>query len=269
MTVERVALFVEGSIEGRAANRRDDPLISIWNNLLCEAVGIPHFDVVLPMSKKHLVAMDPSNPKMSGAGEPFDEYLARQLKTHEFDAAVVAWDLVPRWNPNDEFCRWQETLDFYGFVGQSESEALPENWKTQARNRHATLLKSHSTKPPQLKRGMLLALCMEPMFEVLLTHDEAALRRAFGCSETPRNWPRHGWADPHPSNPDRSILHPAIDAIQAVRPKLKCANQVRGDFTTNKNGWGEFLLRKLLGDERAKSQVLATPFVTRLSQIRR
>ena len=269
MTVERVALFVEGSIEGRAANRRDDPLIAIWNNLLCEAVGIPHFEVVLPMSKKHLVAMDPNNPKMSGAGEPFDEYLARQLKTHQFDAAVVAWDLVPRWNPNDACCRRQETLDFYDFVGKSKSEALPEMWMIQARKRHAALLKSRSAKPPQLKRGMLLALCMEPMFEVVLTHDEAALRRAFGCSETPQGWPRHGWGDPHERKPDRTVLLPAIDAIQAVRPKLKCTSQVRGDFTTNKNGWGEFLLRKLLGDARAKSQILATPFVSRLGHIRR
>ncbi len=272
MTVKRVALFVEGSTDASECSRRADPLVSIWNDLLCESVGVPKFEFIYPMSKKHLVAMDPRNPTMSGGAEPFDEYLARMLKDDKFEAAVVAWDLVPSWNPNDEYCRYQETLDLYQFLGQSKSESLEEIWKTQAQQRHAELKamsKEQRLSPPRLRSGMVLALCMEPMFEVLMTFDEKAVRRALGLKQTPDGWPNKDWGNHKLKTPDRTLLQPAIGSLRRVRPKPACVRQVGGDFVTNKNGWGEYLLRKLLSDDKSQPQVLSTPFVERLARIRR
>ena len=60
----RVALFVEGSLDPRGFFEK------LWKQELTEALGLRQVDYVFPISKKHLVAMDPKNPKMSGAGEP-------------------------------------------------------------------------------------------------------------------------------------------------------------------------------------------------------
>lgn len=271
MTVKRVALFVEGSKSHQHQHGRFDPLDAIWNELLCNATGVKSFDFVFPITKGLLVAMDPSNPKMPGNAEPFDERLARMLKLHEFDAAVVAWDLVPKWNPEAAFCRRQETLDLYRFLSQSKSEALPNHWKVEAEARLVELnsrVNDQKHKVPKLKQGMTLALCMEPMFEVVLTPHEAALKEAFGCKSTPKNWPQRGWGDPHLREPDKKLLAPAVDAVLAVRPKLPCTKHIRGDFE-KKNDWGEYLLRRLLADERVRPLILGTPFVERLGAIRR
>ena len=166
----RIALFVEGSATPPPV-RGSSPLTQIWNEHLCGALGIRAFDEIVPISKKHLVAMDPNQPKMSGASEPLDELIARKLKTIQFDAVVVAWDLVPAWNPDDEFCRWQETLDLYRFLAESPSIDLPIIWKQRAAERFDELRSRsapgnrHRRLP--LKPGAILAHCMEPMFETV------------------------------------------------------------------------------------------------------
>ena len=128
----RVALFVEGS-ESPPTPRRSAALKRVWNDDLAPGVGVSPFDVVVPISKLNLVAMDPENPAMSGNGEGLDQLMVRMMAREPFDAAVVAWDLVPRWNPLGSYCRWDETLDFYRLL--SESECLPEPWKRQAGKR--------------------------------------------------------------------------------------------------------------------------------------
>lgn len=85
-------------------------LDEIWNERLGKALGLPRFDPVVPISKTHLVAMDPRNPPMSGAGERLDQLITRVLARTAFDVAVVAWDLEPAWNPREELCRWIETV---------------------------------------------------------------------------------------------------------------------------------------------------------------
>src|SRR5690606_920875 len=93
----KVALFVEGGA-APVQNRRDPPLQKIWDQLTrvlqCEAIAL-----LVPISKKNLVAMDPAEPKSSGAGEALDQLMARHLDQTPFDAAIVAWDLVPAWDP--------------------------------------------------------------------------------------------------------------------------------------------------------------------------
>ena len=266
----RIALFVEGAATPPPV-RGPSPLTQIWNEHLCVALGIRAFDEIVPISKKHLVAMDPTQPKMSGASEPLDELIARKLKTIKFDAVVVAWDLVPAWNPEDEFCRWQETLDFYRFLADSQSVDLPVIWKHRAAERLVEL-RSRTTpgnrsRCPLIKPGVVLALCMEPMFETILVGNEQAARHAFGLKETPKDWPVAAWRAPNERRPDANILIPAINAVRNVRPKLKCVKQVPGDFRSNKDGWGEYLLKRLLANPKARSQILSTNIIERLNEI--
>ena len=114
---------------------------------------------------------------------------------------------------------------------------------------------------------MVLAICMEPMFESLLTQDESAVRRALGLRGQVRGWPRHGWADSGERRPDDRILAPAILAASNQRPKPEPCRQIGGDMRTRKNEWGEFLLRKLLEDEKARATVLAHPIARRLAEL--
>lgn len=262
----RVALFVEGSI-APPGRYKTDPLEEIWNDCLAEALGIQAFEPVVPISKKHIVAMDPRNPAMSGAGEALDQLVVRTLKRWDFDAAIVAWDLVPAWNPQDDFCRWQETVDFYRLL--SASKVLPKAWREKAGTRHRALARQRNKGSrrarKKLSKHMLLALCMEPMFEGLLVQDEPAIRRAFGIKgRHVRRWPTDGWGDPRQRHPDRQILVPAVAALRRLKPPPPVVRRVRGDMETNKIGWDLFLTRELLNDPRVRKTLLEHELCRRL-----
>lgn len=274
MSQLRIALFVEGSssppqVRGKPALNR------IWNDDLASELNLHPFDSIIPISKKHLVAMDPRSPRMSGSEEPLDYLMARKLEIAArlnqapFDVAVVAWDLVPAWNPEGEYCRWTETLDMYRFL--ADSQVLPDVWKNHARRKWQELAARHQpsdrVRLPPLEQGMVLAVCMEPMFESLLVQDEGAVKRALHVSETPRGWPRQGWGDPCERHPDAKILGPVIAAIKGVQPKLRCVRQIRGDVRTNKDGWGEYILRQLFLDTEARTHILRHPLPVRLVEL--
>lgn len=160
----KVALFVEGST-APLPKHKQQPLSAIWNGCFGETLGLQRFDPIVPISKTHLVAMDPDNPPMSGAGEALDVLMARMLKLHAFDAAIVAWDLVPAWNPEGSFCRWLETLNLYRFL--ADSKAMPDVWKGQASRRYEEMSRRRTPgerlQPPALQPGMILPICMEPL----------------------------------------------------------------------------------------------------------
>lgn len=265
----RVALFVEGS-SAPPPPRGLAPLDRIWNEHLAGELGFEPFTPIVPISKKHLVAMDPDAPPMSGAGEPLDLLMARWLERAPFDAAVVAWDLVPAWNPAEDFCRWQETLDLYRYL--ADSSALPVPWTTAARQRHVELSSRPAPDaragPRRLRRNEVLALCMEPMFEGLLVRGEQAVRRALNLEghPSPRGWPRASWGPPPPRHPDSTLLAPAIRSLRTLRPRPALTRRVVGDFRTNKDGWGEYLLRRLLADDEARCDVMAHPLCVRLRE---
>jgi hypothetical protein len=105
------------------------------------------------------------------------------------------------------------------------------------------------------------------MFEALLVQDEAAVKRALGLRKRPRGWPSHGWADPAERRPDQTVLGPAIRALSRMRPRPAVLRAVRGDMRTNKDGWGEFLLRRLLEDSQARPVLLAHPLSRRLVEL--
>jgi hypothetical protein len=265
----KLALFVEGSI-APLPKHKQPPLAGIWNGCFGETLGLQRFDPIIPISKTHLVAMDPDNPPMSGAGEALDVLMVRMLKLHDFDAAVVAWDLVPAWNPEGSFCRWLETLNLYRFM--AGSKVLPDTWKEQASRRYEEMSRRRTPgerlRPPAPRPGMVLPVCMEPMFESVLVQDEAAARRAFGIQgQNVAGWPRQGWGDRHDRRPDNNILAPAILAMSRMRPKLQAYRVIGGDLKTRKNEWGEYLLRRLLEDEQARPLILEHPLSKRLAEL--
>lgn len=268
----RVALFVEGSETPPQRGKR--PLQQIWNEDLPQALGVDSFASIIPISKKHLVAMDPDMPPMSGAGESLDQLMVRMLKREPFDAAIVAWDLVPAWNPEVAgLCRWAETLRFYELLG-ADGCCLDEAWKTKASNRFDELSSRPIARarrgPPVLENFSILALCMEPMFEACLILDEGAIRRALGVAHTkrPRNWPSDGWGGGQNQRPDQ-LLAAVINALDRERPKPKILRQVGGNMRNNKDGWGEYLLRTMLADEEVSEVILEHPIAARLAELLR
>jgi hypothetical protein len=258
----RLALFVEGG-SSPAPPRGMRPLESIWNSHFRELVDSPTFDPIFPISKKHLIAMDPSNPVMSGCAEGLDALLERQRQAHEFDAAVVAWDLVPRWNPTTRACRWNETTDFYRLL--AASVALPREWADSAARRFAELTgrtaPADRSSPPTIETGSCIAIVMEPMFEDLLVGDEAGVKAVLGVSARALpGWPR--WrATPYP---DRNLIGPAIRAL----PKTASVRRrVRGDYRTRKDEWAEYILRGLVADPRSRQILASHPVVRRLAEV--
>jgi hypothetical protein len=265
----RLALFAEGS-ESPPTKRGRQVLEALWNDDLGRALNLRRFGLVVPISKTHLVAMDSSNPPMSGAGERLDQLLERTLRKNPFDVAVVAWDLVPPWNPKGEFCRWIETVDLYRFL--AESDCLPEIWRESARQRFQDLSQrstpGNRRRLPPLKPGMVLPVCMEPVFEGILVRDEGAVRRALGIERMAvKDWPKQGWGDSQDMRPDLNVLTPAIRALRALQPKRPILRTIHGDMKTHKSEWIELLLRRLLDDDRSRSDVLSHPIARRLSEL--
>lgn len=262
----RVALFVEGGSDPLPPRQTKSWLELIWNQHLPIALGLGAFSTVVPISKKHLTALDDSNPAMSGAGEALDALMVRTMSRAPFDAAVVAWDLVPAWNVEAGYCRWQETLDLYHHLHRRE--VLPAEWRLQAsirlqelQNRSAPAARAQK---PKLAANQILPLCMDPMFEALLLQDEGAVKRALDLHGRIDGWPS-SWRDTTEKHPDRKILASVIVAVRAIRPKPPILRHILGGMNTHKNEWSEYLLRRLLED--SKDNVVAHPIARRLAEI--
>lgn len=263
----RVALFVEGTSQAGTYERTGDPLERLWNETLCARLGLPRFDHIFGISKRHLVAMDPSVKALSSVGESLDQLIARVQADKGFDAAVVAWDLHPRWNPEAIQCRWQETLNLYR--GLSASEVLPKQWRNAAALRFRELSQRQSPSmraaAPRLRPGSVLGLCMDKMFESLVTPNESAVRRAFGVAGTRvPGWPR--W-DAATATPDRSLLAPAVAATRRLRPVPDSARRVRGGFDTRKTEWADYLIGRMLDSDDDRHLVADHPISVRLREV--
>lgn len=262
----RTALIVEGSV-AYGTGRRGDPLTEIWEMLCRDYAGIDEFDVVVGLSKDQLVAMAPGNSTLSTMREPFDVYLERLIRQHGLEAAVVAWDLQPAWSAGTANCRWRETLELYS--GLALSQVIPDLWRGQAQLRLAQLqgrvLPSARTQPASLGPGMVLPLCMEVMFESLLT-DESVVRSALGLhGQRVPGWPS-GWSPNHPG-PDKGLLGPATSAVRRLRPQHPAARAVRRDWFSGKNDWAEYILRQVKDDPALRAVVASHPIVRRLREV--
>jgi len=262
-----VVLFVEGSNDLRLNGRNGDSLTRLWNDHLCGAAGIQPFSAVYGISKQQLVGMNPRAAGLSGMAPGFDVELARRLSADQsVEAAVVAWDLHPKWNPTGTYCRWSETLMLYR--GLAASTALPSEWAAAAQIRLNELsargLPSDRPSPPSLERNTVLPLCMEHMFESLLASSEAAVRRALGVDGlTVKDWP--SWRV-HEHDPARRLVEPAIECLFRMRPKPRLVSHVGGGFVTHKNDWNELIVREVLsGPDSAR--IVDHPFIKRLGEI--
>jgi len=263
----KVALFAEGSTGARGTI---DYFERIWKQDLVASLGLRQIDAVHPISKKHLLAMDPRNPPMSGAGEPLDALIARKLKAEPFDAAVVAWDLFPAWaGISPSACRWNETVELYRLLGMSPN--LPPQWREWAARKDADLqqraIPGARASLPRIMRHAILAVCMVPDFEGLLTVSEPAVRRALGVQGARvAGWPTR-WTDPSVRRPEIELLQPAIRAARSLRPPPRRLPKIRGDMRTAKHEWGSYFVRKLFADGASRADVASHPIARRLREV--
>jgi hypothetical protein len=237
----KIVLFVEGEFTPRP--RGNDPLDQIWRHHLVQMLDLLAIERVVPISKKDIVAMDPTIAKSGVGSIPLDLRISRELARDNFDVAVVAWDIQPAWNTAFRGCRWEETLKLY--QGLANSEHLPTVWKSWSTTRYNQLssrvVPSRRRHPPKLQNGAVLAVCMEPTFESLLLICERSIKDILGVTDGGRiGWPT--WSPDHPK--PESLLQLAIEAARKVDPKPHSIKIIRGDMENAKNDWGEYFLRQ-------------------------
>lgn len=266
----RVALFVEGS-QSPPSPRQADALGVIWGEHLVSLAGCGGFCDIFRISKQNIEQLDPECPRASGNGEALDEVIARHLQDPGgFDAAVVAWDVLPPLKPepplDPEGCRWLETR--WIMERLAASEVLPGAWQqvaaTRARDYQGRPIPSARPQPRKLVQYEVRPLCMEPEFESLLLMDKA-LREVLGAKGTKTiGWPK-SWT-PTPERRGKAILHAAIEAVR--KAKGGKGLPVRGTITqTAPNEWAEWILRQLMGDAAARQKLANHPIVRRLAEV--
>ncbi|WP_422114677.1 hypothetical protein [Brachybacterium sp. UNK5269] len=256
----KIGFFVEGSTyEGNWLERT-------WAEVLLPLAGLDHEYQVVGISKAAIVALTPGIRSLSSTSEPFDALFERMLRKYSFDAAIVCWDLVPKWNKDASPCRWQETLDFYRLL--SESSIIPESFRRRVAEKFVEL----SSRPypaqraalPKIQPGDIVAAVMEPMFESIIA-DESVVRSALGLhGERPKGWPRR-WSGPSMNNPD-DVIGAAIAAAHSIRPKPREVRRIGKGFSVAKNEWGYYLLQFAV--ENNEAALRAAPIVARLSEMR-
>jgi len=248
------------------SKKESGALARIWGELLPAALGCRTRPHVIPISKRHLIALDRTKPQPTGS-LALDILIKRQLQVAPFQTAIIAWDLQPPWDPNARRCRWQETLDLYRLLGSSP--ILEDPWRSRARARFEALqarpTPAARTRPHALVRGEIGVLCMEPMFEALL-QDERGILAALGLNPTPHDWPP-GWKRGDLRDPDRALLKPAILAAQRSKKRARIVEQINGDMKTRKNEWGAYLLESLLAGKSTHKRVLSHPLAIRLREL--
>ncbi len=204
---------------------------------------------------------------MSTMREPIDEMLDRAIRTRGIEAAVVAWDLRPKWNGHVDNCRWTETLALY--EGLAASKHLPPMWIASA-SRRLDELRSRSrpsarSQLPKLEPHSVLPLCMDLEFESILS-DEAGVRQALGVAGRPiRGWPKRWGA--RSARPDKELLSPAIAAIRRASPRPDSARTVRRDWATGKNDWALYILQQFADDAGMRELVRRHVIVQRLAEV--
>lgn len=266
MAALKIAFFVEGS-EAPAVRRSADAFQELWIEALPLALNLERPERVVPISKKHLIAMDRSLPRMSGAGERLDQLMARELSRRSFDVAAVVWDLLPVWCPPQKACRWDETKALY--EGISRSDVLGDAWTRAAAARLSELNSrprpSMRVGPPELQPHAVVGVCMEPVFEALLLGDEGLVRKGLGVrNRAVRGWPRP-WAIDASRRCDLDLLGPALEACRRAKPRPPIYTKIPPSMRTHKNEWALHLLR-FLAEERTP-QLARHPISRRLIEL--
>lgn len=264
----KIALFVEGS----APVGSKDQCARLWNETLLPALGRTPVDVVVPIGKDAITNMLGLPGSSSAPG--LDARICDARRTHSLDptrdALIVAWDLEPV-DKGQPRCAWGEKLGVYQGIADSPLSLLKgTTWAASAAAAAAQLSKQRGVPPTgrshrSIVAGSVLAVCMEPMFEALFTHDGRAVRRALDLKHDPPGWPT-GWG-PHERDPSRKLMGPAIAAIHRLRPAHPVRKIIRETWRNAKDEWGEYILRKLLADETQREAILEHAISRRLKSI--
>ncbi|MBK7823675.1 hypothetical protein [Nannocystis sp.] len=264
----KIALFVEGSTPVGSK----DQCARLWNTLL-PALGRTSVDVVVPIGKDAITNMLGLPGSTSAPG--LDARICDARRTHKLDPArdalIVAWDLEPPVDKDQRRCAWDEKIGVYQGIASSPLALLRDTAWAACAAKAATQLENLRDVPPTgrsqrtVKAGAVLAVCMEPMFEALFTHDGRAVRRALDLKDDPPGWPT-GWG-PNERDPSRKLMGPAIAAIHRMRPAHPVRKIIRETWRNAKDEWGEYILRKLLADETQRKLILEHAISRRLKNI--
>lgn len=224
----RIALFVEGS----APLGSKDRCKALWNATLLPALGRAPVDIVVPIGKNAITNMLglPGSSSAPGLDARICQARDENGLDPERDALVIAWDLEPI-DEGRRRCGWDEKRDLYRGIATSPLPLLQGTAWSRSAATNAARLDALRDQPPTglshsaVQPGSVLAVCMEPRFDVLLTRDGRALRRALDLGEDPKGWPTGwGWStgtrrSNEERDPSGKLLGPAIAALRRIRPK--------------------------------------------------
>lgn len=230
-----VGLFVEGNLRDRTR----DSIATLWSKLAgrCGA----RLDLkVYGIDKSQIVALQPSRiPTRPGATkraqfrrETLDVTIDRALRDDGLTHVIVAFDALP---PNEELeLRGRRQEIGYLLEGLHASEVLVDSLKQAA----GSLARRYATEgcldPREGRLEYLEILYMDPMFEALLTSDEAAVRTALGHKSFPKDWP--SFKNTH-KQLDKYVIAPAVEV--AHKDVLR---KIGGRYLERKTAWALHIL---------------------------
>jgi len=260
----KVALFVEGSL-GIPDRNGVDSLVGLWRDVIAVQLQLRRIDRIIPISKVELTMMDTGSIPRSSGKEPFDARLARELGRAPFDAAVVAWDLLPEWG-DAQRCRWNETKNLFRLLGESKEETLAAKWKEKARAR----FENYEARPsppegagqPVLEEYSILPVCMEADFEALLMIDETVIRRCLGVEGHLNEWPAWPRLAETRKQKQKDVLQKAITSARHLKTR-----KPSGDMKTNGHEWAAYFFKALFESSRSKDKLLNHPLAIRLQRV--
>ena len=113
--------------------------------------------------------------------------------------------------------------------------------------------------------GQVFAVCMEPMFEILISLCEDVAIDIFKLRRRPPGWPTD-WPG-RSACPDIEIIQKAILAARKTSPRPSVFGKIRGDIRNNKHEWGELMLREILTSPKCLARVQSHALSGRLIEL--
>lgn len=115
-----------------------------------------------------------------------------------------------------------------------------------------------------IEPGEILAVCMVPMFESLLTVREKTVRNILGVQESRKiGWPRWRPSEQHPDD----LIDKSLKAARKIKPSPLAITRVAGGMDNAKNEWGEFLLRNMIASVDCRPKLQGHPISIRLREL--
>jgi len=184
----------------------------------------------------------------SGGRERLDAAIQRLHQKTPLDRVIIAFD----WWPSNQHipvadralpCQMRPEVAFV-------LDKLARSSQLDARFKHAAakLLErdgSRDSLTPRVGAMSPLEVLFDPMFEVLLVHDEPTVREALGVADkAPKNWPKFKTTA---RALDKAVLEPAV----------KSAIRGHASYSDAKSRWGHAIVKAAAPDARLWSHPLA------------